>query len=320
MSLVMAIRCGDSAVVLADSQETYGDYKTVVEKISPIRAGNLEIAFAAASNSADLVDSLTDLLARRLKGSVADSDDSVRADISAVLAAFHASDEFALYPADEPNKRIVGTFCVRLIAQRTVLLFRSAATTLTPIPTYSLMGFDHELYDVTAKRLFTPALKLAQAIWLGLHVFTLAKKTCTAIGGPIRVLVASPNRMILEPEGAVAQMEAWVDGCAVAMDRLLLAAPNPTCPTAAFRQELLALQGQLFRLRLESTRAATTRASAEAKADSEGGDTDTLMRLLPPRSVIPFSLPPHDLAGFENVVPGELMRWLMRTDTVPPCG
>jgi hypothetical protein len=57
VTFISAFRAVDGVVMGADSQETYGDYKLVVDKLAPQRIGKYEIAVGGAGIG-DLVDSL----------------------------------------------------------------------------------------------------------------------------------------------------------------------------------------------------------------------------------------------------------------------
>src|ERR1700694_1737646 len=62
MTLIAAFWCvGDQAVLCADSQETWGTYKTSVDKIIPQRIGLYDVAYGG-SGLADFVDGLGDAL------------------------------------------------------------------------------------------------------------------------------------------------------------------------------------------------------------------------------------------------------------------
>jgi ATP-dependent protease HslVU (ClpYQ) peptidase subunit len=68
MTLIAAFWCaGNQAVLCADSEECYGDFKTSVTKIKPqtIANGLYQVAFGGSGLS-DLVDALNDKLEREL--------------------------------------------------------------------------------------------------------------------------------------------------------------------------------------------------------------------------------------------------------------
>lgn len=279
MSLVMAVRCGDSAVVMADSQETYGDgSKSVVEKIVPMTSATFEVGFTAAGNCAGLIDTFADELADKLSHSAASTEAEIRAEISGALARFHLSTTFDAYPVDKADKLIVGIVCVRLKTERKVLLWRFEATALSTIDTYYLTGFEHPVYSSIARRLYGANLTQLQGVIVCLHVFSVAKKTSTVIGPPIKCLIGSPSEMTMEDQGRVDELEHLVDQTATAVDVLLLAAPDSTNPTVIFRSQLNHLHVNLFKMRTESMRLATRRA---IRAAIQKQDDKTVGQLLP---------------------------------------
>ena len=67
MTLIAAVRCNDGIAIAADSQETVGDYRRTVQKISPLAFGNCSAVIAGAGNS-DLIEAFTTFLSRSLSG------------------------------------------------------------------------------------------------------------------------------------------------------------------------------------------------------------------------------------------------------------
>jgi ATP-dependent protease HslVU (ClpYQ) peptidase subunit len=59
MTFIASFRCHGGIVMCADSQETIGDYKLIVEKLTPVDAGKYTIALGAAGLG-NLADSLLD--------------------------------------------------------------------------------------------------------------------------------------------------------------------------------------------------------------------------------------------------------------------
>jgi hypothetical protein len=202
MSLIGVFRCGDSAVLLADSQETYGDpergaLKTEVNKIDLYYGPDKQLAYAAATASGDLSARLSSLVGGLVK-SQASGTDGLRKALAGVVSRFHASDEYRNYPGEQYQKRTEAIVCIaspRAWPQKPVDVFRIAETTVHVVPDWHLCGIDFQLASHLAKRRHRMGMSIPEATLLGLYLFKTVERVSTWVGPPIRVAVVRPSEI-----------------------------------------------------------------------------------------------------------------------------
>jgi hypothetical protein len=200
MTLIAAFKCSkEQAVLCADSQETWGTYKTSVDKIIPQRIGPYEVAYGG-SGLADFVDALGDALESGLEQSRAFSLRTIQSEIQRIITAFYASEPIKAYPVDwnDPNAAVSGVICIRVVRSSKVFLFKFSKTVVLPVRDFVLRGMEEPIYQHIAKRLYRPTLNILQAQLLGIHLFAEAASTSNQIGGPTRVVFAMGHGMFAE--------------------------------------------------------------------------------------------------------------------------
>ena len=194
MTLIVGFRCGDSVVLCADSQETRGLLKSNVNKL-PIQAavaGGMDIVCGGAGNG-DLSDSFRSSLTKRMVRSPKTGEEPIRLELEAALVDFHRSKVFAAYPVADPNdKYISGLISVRSAA-REVFLYKYDGSVVQPVATYQLAGEEYSYFGRILQRRYRPGLSINQAMIIGLEVIGEGRETSTGIGGPTRIVIATPN-------------------------------------------------------------------------------------------------------------------------------
>jgi hypothetical protein len=88
MTLIAAVRYADGVVMCADAQETVGDYRRAVQKISPFETGDYQV-MVAGSGHAQLIESFIVCLERSLQ--LPDVGTDLRAFVASVEGQLAAS-------------------------------------------------------------------------------------------------------------------------------------------------------------------------------------------------------------------------------------
>jgi hypothetical protein len=242
MTLIAAFWCAEEqAVLCADSQETWGQYKTSVDKIMPQRIGRYEVAYGG-SGLADFVDGIGDALESGLERSRARDMRTLQKEIQTILTAFYASEPIKAYPVDwnDANTAVSGVICIRVIRSSSVFLFRFSKTVVLPVRDFVLRGIEEPIYQHIAKRLYRPTLNVLQAELLGIHLLTEAGSTSTQIGGETRVVFAMLHGMYAEERSEALKLyEEGVANVERVMDDLFLeCADTQTVSDARLRVRL----------------------------------------------------------------------------------
>lgn len=190
MTLIVGFRCGDSAVLCADSQETRGFLKTEVDKL-PIRSahGGMDVVCGGAGHG-ELMDAFRLRVMDALVGSATCGESDIRTQIETALVAFHRSPVYKSFPGDTEDKYIAGLIAVRDV-QRKVFLYKFFNSVVQPVETYGLAGEDSAFLDRLVKRRHRSGLSVHQAVLLGIEVVSEARHISAHVGGPIRVVIAT---------------------------------------------------------------------------------------------------------------------------------
>lgn len=257
VTLIAAFRCkGDGAVLCADSQESWGAYKTSVTKLQPQRIGDLYQLAYAGSGLGDLVDGLGDLLETRLAKSRASGPLSLQRELQKILVDFYKSPAVRNYPADptDPNSYVSGVVCIRVMPLSKVFLFKFSKTIVLPVKDFVLRGMEEPIYQHIAQRLYRRDLLPLQARLLGLHLLTEAASTSNQIGPPMRVVAMLEVGVFADDRDAPAYVRA-VANIQAAMDDLLLAcADTHAVSDAEARKRLRIFSSTIIRLLKEHTK------------------------------------------------------------------
>jgi hypothetical protein len=235
MTLIAAFWCaGDHAVLCADSQETWGAYKTSVTKLKPQEIGRLYQLAYAGSGLADLVDGLGDALEEGLGRSRASSEVTLKKEIQKIFTEFYESSAVKAYALDpnDPNAAVSGVVCIRVAPLGAVFLFKFSKTIVLPVKDFVLRGIEEPIYHHIGQRLYRPNLLPLQARLLGLHLFTEAGLTSNQIGGPTRVVFATRSGMYADDRNT-ALYASTVTMVQRAMDDVLLACADTSAVSAA---------------------------------------------------------------------------------------
>lgn len=249
MTLIAAFRTDTGVVICADSQETYGDYRVEVDKLDKRDAGGYDLIVGGAGNTAALIDGLS----RAIEGNVQRwpsglSGDEAEARLSTILLAYH-SRQIALYPAEPDEKRLRFIICARDKDSKQIHLWKTDGTTIEPVTTYALMGWEDAAYHYEVEWLYYPRLWTVQAILLGIHLFTVASNS-QYIGGDTQVIVINPEGVRVESPADVHVLEERIRGFNEKLARLILACPDGTINHASFMEMLAVFEDEIVRMRM----------------------------------------------------------------------
>jgi hypothetical protein len=181
VTLIAAWRCTDGVLVCADAQETVGDYRRSVQKITPEKMGNFQVIVAGSGNPS-LIESFIIVLRRAVTASRFTALEEFEALAEKTLEDFYdcdvrlCTDEektmqlFIAAVADEPpdGYEVWVTENIRLRSLR---------------PGCELIGWEKPLYSSIAQRFYNSNITLSQAFLAGIYLFTVAGTTSNYIGG-----------------------------------------------------------------------------------------------------------------------------------------
>ena len=223
MTFIASFRCHGGIVMCADSQETVGDYKLIVEKLTPVDAGKYTIALGAAGLG-DLADSLLDQVQDWVATWGIFPTQKLKDKLRHKIYAFHKN-EVAVYPEDDPqNKRITAILCLKQRdSTEPAVLLEICGSTVKEAGSFSLIGWDNAILHRIVRRLYKRDLPISRGITLGLHLFALVNDVSAFVGGETRILVAHENGIWKENPQYIKESTNRIAVFTTALDQLLFA-------------------------------------------------------------------------------------------------
>lgn len=189
LTLIMGWRASDGIVVFADAQETAGDYRVAVQKITPQETTQFEV-IAVGTGPADLVESFKIVLARKLKRKHFARLDRFVDMTEETLVEFYAND-VRVHPAqDKYVKFLIAAFSKRSGAYEAWITENAR---LHRIEEFEILGWDEALYKTVASRVYQSCLNTAYALVCGTYLFGLAKDTSNYVGGATSAALIGSN-------------------------------------------------------------------------------------------------------------------------------
>jgi ATP-dependent protease HslVU (ClpYQ) peptidase subunit len=240
MTLIVGIKCGDSAVLCADSQETLSDgQKTERNKLEISSA--VGDRFDVVVGGAGIVP-LSDVLRSRILERFEKIRDSTAvAVLSAVrdaIAQFHRAHEYTAFHGKPEDKYLSGLIAIRLIESGKCLLLKYFSSVVEPVNDYSLAGEERASYEIIAKRGYKASLSIDQAIVHSVNIVAEAKRTSQYVGGQIRVVQVQHEAVTEVDSGKIYKIELHVGEANRLMTELMWQAADQSISRKDYQKNL----------------------------------------------------------------------------------
>jgi hypothetical protein len=258
VTLIAAFRCdagGHPAVVFcADSQETVDNaYRVEVKKIKPRDAGEYELIVGGSGYIGPLIDGQADAIEQSVKHWPAGLDEEkARLRLEQVLIGYNAR-HVKHYPVEVPKdcpefKVMRSLVCLRDKITSQIYLWKTNATTAARVEDWELLGWEEAAYLYEVEWLYYPLMPAAQAMLLGLHLFTVAQNSLY-IGGPTQAIVVNESGMHVQDPADISELEGRIKTFNRSLAQLFLACPDVSIHNDEFRGLLANFEDGVMRLR-----------------------------------------------------------------------
>lgn len=207
MSYLAAFRSADGVVMSADTQETVGDEKVYVEKITIDRRepGQYGLVIGGAGRG-ELVDGFVQQLTRKSKKSKPKNLSALEKLIEAVLTEFYAKDVHLLPGKGKGIKFLISATCS--VGGADVGLWRTSGARVFEVPKYAAIGYNAQLCQHVARRSYKSDLPLGQLVLLATYVVAISKSVAVSVGGEdTQVVVIRDNGIYPEPVEYIRDLE-----------------------------------------------------------------------------------------------------------------
>jgi hypothetical protein len=244
MTIAAGIVCGDGIVMCADSQESYGDFKWPVKKLSYPRStvGDTAMVISGAGFG-PAIDTATQEIISQLSHSMFPLDVMLRK-IREILREIYEKD-LPIHPAERTTDldfRLL--MALRGEGGRTGL-FVTSGTLIKRVDDFEIIGcgdvitkfFAH--MSCTQTILGNPVLSMYQGTVLAAYLIYLAKSQMTTIGGKSQIFTLSwEGQMRSADAWELPEWEKFFAAHQFESQELMLACANPTISTKNFDERL----------------------------------------------------------------------------------
>jgi hypothetical protein len=236
VTLIAAYRLATEVIIIADSQETVGDYRVAVNKVVPEQMGEFQVIVSGSGEPSSLLDSFSLLLASKITDKT-DSIDTFEKVTQKTLEDFYKKD-VKLCP--HPDKRVKFLIAASHRKSLQYQVWITENIRLNPIsknePT--LMGWDEPLYVALAKKFFSPTASPSQTILSGVYLFTIAEETSNYIKDPFKIAVIRGSGIWMEKDSYVEEMSERLGEYETQINNLFLRCADTSVSVIDFNRNL----------------------------------------------------------------------------------
>jgi hypothetical protein len=281
VTLIAGFQCTDGAIVVADSQETVGNYRVSCQKISPVEAANFEVVIAGSGNG-DLVDAFVQRIQDELENADVNTPREFKKFAQEQLLDF-LRNEASLHPKKDRDMRLMVAGHSRTLPAL-FGMWESRSSRLIPVQKYSLVGFEAPIYRHAVDRLFIEPIPISRAIPLAMYLFSLAEDTSNYVKSPVSIVIITGNSpMFSETKETIEDFEAMAQVYMAALERMFLVCADTRTSSATFSKQFGTFTETILRLRWDYLQAAGKR---QSDGFFIGRWPDTPYRTLPPESTV----------------------------------
>lgn len=261
MSYIAGLRCREGIVLVADTQETYGDEKQYTEKlaVSPDRLYPLAVGGAG-------IDVLTDAFPQELLERVtADPPNTKRHLIKMVQQTIRE-----VYAIDVPvavlsTQERTAEFLIAAKPRNDdfVILRLKGKRVYEVTESYAIVGFATAGNKALLKRMYRDDLTMHRAVLLANYLVSQSKAVDAYVGGGTRIALVAEIGSSFEDRIHVANIEKRAKDFLGLMDELFLDCADLTSRDADFAEKLEVYKGKILTLRQEHKRITAARFFSE---------------------------------------------------------
>jgi hypothetical protein len=205
------------------------------KKIASLRAGDFDLLLSGAGDG-PLVDGFVARIKKTARG--------VRSlDFDSLADWMHS--ELSAYLKQQGIRPSRASHKIRFViaAQSKTLnrceMWSTCGASVTEVAEYSIIGFEDYRYEYAVQNLYQPqGITIAQGIFLGLFVMSLAEQTSNYVRRPISVVVVKDNGIYTQPKELITELHNRVQLFASHFDKLFLACPDTGLQYGEFAEKV----------------------------------------------------------------------------------
>jgi 20S proteasome alpha/beta subunit len=237
MTIAAGLVCDGGIVLCVDSQETYGDLKWPVDKLSMTRKYGYPIMIAGAGHGPG-IDAATQRIIEKVEGGYTDPSVYVHF-IQEILRDIHAND-LPNHPDARENPLTFELLIAFHVPEFGSFLYKTSGSLVSRVKYFEVIGsgvlvnyFAHALYRRSPFN--RPEMSISEGRTLAAFLAYQAKRQLSSVGGR-SVLAAMDDKGEIEyaREWEVPQWEQFFGEFQWEQGQLMLASVNPSVPSVAY--------------------------------------------------------------------------------------
>jgi hypothetical protein len=268
VTLIAAVRADDGIAICADSQETVGDYRRSVQKITPVKSGNLELVLAGAGNG-DLIEGFIVMLSRGLPGANIETLEGFVTYCESTLATFYQTD---VPTAAEDNRSLFLFIAASIPTRKEYQVWIARSTRLKPLGESDLLGWDETLYYRPLEHMRHEGISVAQAVLTVIHTVTIAEESSNYVRSPLAVAIVNSNGIAIEDVGYVQMLQGRLLEYEKRLDAVFLACADTSVYKKSLEEKLSAFATEAIQLHDDYTIQAIHHSLGKAISGEGHGD------------------------------------------------
>lgn len=220
-------------------EESGSGVKVPVEKLVSYDREWCQAGFGGSGNNGDIIDSVIEQVIEALDDKQYDDLHRTRVLIRGKLESIYKDQRaISLHPDDYTGKKVELLVAVRPKRQQEVVLLKANGPVLKTVQTQEVIGAG-DIIRYVAEGLFRDKMPISQAILLGTHLVSLAKKHVPGCGGPTRALiVTSDGRVGWERPEDLDRQERFLEQFNESIKELTLICADTSVPNNEVSQKL----------------------------------------------------------------------------------
>lgn len=247
MTIAAGFVCDGGIVMCADSQETYGDLKWNVEKLTAENALGYCPIMMSGAGFGDAIDSAIQRISDKLRGGF--EHEIALEHIRDILRDIHEND-LQFYPTDtQAEKQFELLIALKTGENSYPRLYKTTGSLIKHIPQYVVIG-SGTLVNHSANMLYQRYMPLSHGVMLAVHLILLARSQLTSVGGRSKIAT-------LDSAGNLGFVEHWqlpdTEGLFAEFlhrsGQLMLKCADPNFSKEDFSQQLASFAGSATRLK-----------------------------------------------------------------------
>ncbi|MGD0347360.1 MAG: hypothetical protein ABSA85_11420 [Terracidiphilus sp.] len=245
MTYISAFHSQHGPVMCADTQESWDEQKTYVEKISIVEDRSYPLAVGGAGFG-DLIDCLADEIVKRASQEKPATKAALRIMLQEAVTHVYQNDAPTLVMGRQHR---TPELIIAAVTGEGPAIFTTKGKRVLKEAKFAIVGYGTASNFALLKRMHRDNLPMQQAVILAVYLAALSKKSDKDVGGETRVVVVTQSGAWPEWQPYTENYEAHINHFQRLIDELFLASVDISIAPTKFPEVLQQFSASIFALR-----------------------------------------------------------------------